>query len=378
MNNYIFKIEDKDFTVDKNYLSVNMFEVKSSPKNYKVFINNLDPKEEVLNKLNENNNNILFIDKNVYNLYFINENINKEKLYVFEAIEENKIVENALELIKFLEKRNFTKSETMIVCGGGIVQDIGAFVGATYKRGIKWVFFPTTLLSQCDSCIGGKTGLNYNGVKNQVALFSAPTQVIINTNFITTLNDYEIRSGLGEISKLCITGGEYFFDLYKSLVHNGKVSNLEDYKKLILSALFVKKAVIEYDEFEFNIRKSLNYGHTMGHSIEVMSDYKIPHGQAVAMGSIIANKLSYIYGYLSKEKLDYINSYLFDIINKYELKELKIDKTLELIKKDKKVQGNTLSLVGIKNLGDTVFIKINIDISLFKHIKSILEDDFKI
>ncbi|MEI0532257.1 3-dehydroquinate synthase family protein [Brachyspira pilosicoli] len=378
MSDYIFKIENKNFTVYKNYLNTSIFNIKSSPKNYKVFIKNSDPKEEILKILNEKKNNILFIDKNVYNLYFNNTNIDTNKLYIFDAIEENKIIENALKLIKFLEERGFTKSETMIVCGGGIVQDIGAFVGATFKRGINWVFYPTTLLSQCDSCIGGKTGLNYNGVKNQIALFSAPTEVIINIKFLTTLNDYDIRSGLGEIAKLCITGGEYFFDLYKQLVRNGKVDSLEGYKKLILSALFVKKAVIEYDEFEFNIRKSLNYGHTLGHSIEVMSNYKIPHGQAVAMGSIIANKLSHIYGYLSKEKLDYINSYLFDIINKKDLQELKIDKTLELIKKDKKVQGNTLSLVGIKDLGDTIFIKINIDTELFNHINIILEEDFSI
>ncbi|PPS22398.1 3-dehydroquinate synthase, partial [Brachyspira murdochii] len=336
----------------EKYLSVDMFEVKSSPRNYSVFLSNNDPKNEIINFFNENNNNILFIDKNVYNLYFNNIDIDKDRVYLFDAIEENKIVENALELIKFLENRNFTKLETMIVCGGGIVQDIGAFVGATYKRGIKWAFFPTTLLSQCDSCIGGKTGLNYNGVKNQVALFSAPTQVIINTNFLKTLSDYDIRSGLGEIAKLCITGGDYFFDLYKNLVINGNVSSLEDYKKLILSALFVKKAVIEYDEFEFNIRKSLNYGHTLGHSIEVMSNYKIPHGQAVSMGAIIANKLSYIYNYLGKEKLYSINSYLFDIINKKDLEKLNIDRTLELIKKDKKVQGNILSLVGIRDIGD--------------------------
>lgn len=378
MGNHIFKIEDKDFIVDEKYLFTNMFEVKSSPRNYKVFINDNDPQNEIIKLFNENSNNVLFIDRNVYNLYFDDADIDKDRLYVFDAIEENKIVENALELIKFLENRNFTKLETMVVCGGGIVQDIGAFVGATYKRGIKWVFFPTTLLSQCDSCIGGKTGLNYNGVKNQVALFSAPTQVIINTKFLTTLNDYDIRSGLGEIAKLCITGGNYFFDLYKKLVINGNVSSLDDYKKLILSALFVKKAVIEYDEFEFNIRKSLNYGHTLAHSIEVMSNYKIPHGQAVSMGAIIANKLSYMYNYLSMEKLHNINSYLFDIINKKDLDKLNIDRTLELIKKDKKVQGNILSLVGIRDIGDTIFIKINIDSELFNNIKSILEKDFKI
>ncbi len=376
MSDFSFIIENKDFFIPKDYLTYSNFTVKSSPKNYELIIDKDEPVKSIINLLEENKKNTLFIDKNVFSLYFGNLNLEDKNVYIFEAIEENKDIEHALELIYYLENIGFTKSEKLIVVGGGIVEDIGAFVGATFKRGINWIFFPTTLLSMCDSCIGGKTGLNYRGVKNQVALFSSPYKIILNTNFIKTLNYNEIRSGLGEISKLCITGGEYFFDLYNSIVIDGKIDSFEDYLKLILSALYVKKAVIEEDEFEFNYRKSLNYGHTLGHAIEVMSQYKIPHGQAVAIGTIIANYLACIYGYLDRDKCDYIKKRLLNIIDKEDLSNLNINRTLELIKKDKKVQGNKLTLVAIKELGNTVFIKINIDDKLFNHIKSILEKEF--
>lgn len=376
MKSYLFKIEDKDFFIPKDYLINDSFTVKSSPRNYELIIDKNNPLKSIIDLLEENDKNVLFIDENVFSIYFSDLNLDNKNIYIFKAVEENKDIEHALELISYLENIGFTKSEKLIVVGGGIVEDIGAFVGAAFKRGIDWIFFPTTLLSMCDSCIGGKTGLNYKGVKNQLALFSSPYKIILNANFIKTLNYNEIRSGLGEISKLCITGGEYFFNLYNSIVINGNVNSLEDYLKLILSALYVKKAVIEEDEFEFNYRKSLNYGHTLGHAIEVMSQYKIPHGQAVAMGTIIANELACIYGYLDKDICDYIKKYLLNIVDKKDLNNLNINRTLELIKKDKKVQGNQLTLVAIKELGNTFFIKINIDDSLFNRIKSILEKEF--
>lgn len=376
MNDFSFIIENKDFFIPKDYLTNTNFIIKSSPKDYELIIDKNESVKSVINLLEENDKNVLFIDKNVFSLYFSSINLEDKNVYIFEAVEKNKDIEHALELISYLENIGFTKSEKLIVVGGGIVEDIGAFVGATFKRGINWIFFPTTLLSMCDSCIGGKTGLNYKGVKNQVALFSSPYKVVLNTHFIKTLSYNEIRSGLGEISKLCITGGRYFFDLYNSIVINGKVNSFENYLKLILSALYVKKAVIEEDEFEFNYRKSLNYGHTLGHAIEVMSQYKIPHGQAVAIGTIIANELACIYGCFDKDKCDYIKKRLLNIIDKEDLNNLNINRTLELIKKDKKVQGNELTLVAIKELGNTIFIKINIDEKIFNHIKSILEKEF--
>ena len=352
MSNFSFIIENKEFFIPKNYLTNTNFTVKSSPKNYELIIDKNEPIKYIINLLEENNKNVLFIDKNVFSLYFSNLNLEGKNIYIFEAIEKNKDIEHALELISYLENICFTKAEKLIVVGGGIVEDIGAFVGATFKRGINWIFFPTTLLSMCDSCIGGKTGLNYKGVKNQVALFSSPYKVVLNTNFIKTLNHNEIRSGLGEISKLCITGGEHFFNLYNSIVINGKVDSFDDYLKLILSALYVKKAVIEEDEFEFNYRKSLNYGHTLGHAIEKEMNFSLYHGECVVLGMIAALNICVELGTITAEERD-------DALKTFALYEfpdhvtgIKIDDVVAVSKNDKKMDAGKVKFILLKSVGD--------------------------
>ena len=151
-----------------------------------------------------------------------------------------------------------------------------------------------------DSCIGGKAGVNYKGAKNQLALFSAPNEVIINPSFINTLEKKDIQSGLGEILKLYITGGPAMLSTYDRCIKNGTIVNKDDAKSLIMGALAIKKAVIELDEFELNIRKALNYGHTLGHAIESISNYAIPHGVAVVVGMMLVNQMSCERGLLAR------------------------------------------------------------------------------
>ena len=198
-----------------------------------------------------------------------------------DAMEINKGIDKVLRVCEDLLVYGFDKGHTLIVIGGGIVQDIGAFTAKVYKRGINWVFVPTTLLSQCDSCIGGKTALNHLNYKNQLALFSAPNKVIIDTEFLNTLQPQDITSGYGEIVKLFLTGGSWYVDQFDEFTR----------EEAIFHALSIKKAVVECDEFEDNERKSLNYGHSFGHVIESMTDYAIPHGTAVMLGIDIINKI---------------------------------------------------------------------------------------
>ncbi|MCX7119782.1 MAG: 3-dehydroquinate synthase, partial [Legionellales bacterium] len=222
-------------------------------------------------------------------------------------------MEGVLALYDFLHQHQITKGETLVVVGGGITQDISAFVAATYKRGINWVYFPTTLLAMSDSCIGGKAGVNYRGSKNQLALFSAPQSVMINTEFLRTLAAKDIQSGLGEILKLCITGGKHLVDFFQQSVEFGTAKQFDRFKPLIMNALAVKRAVIEVDEFEQNIRKGLNYGHTIGHVIEAMTDYAIPHGIAVVIGMMIVNQLSFEQGLLARKDCLAINGACFSL-----------------------------------------------------------------
>ena len=342
----------------------NSFEIKSVPKNYKVFWNEKNPTDVIDSEYKEGD--VILMDRDLFDLY----PVKNKTIYLVEATEDNKSITKILEVIEFLFNKNFNKGNKLLVVGGGIIQDIGAFVSAIYKRGISWVLFPSTVLSMCDSCIGGKTGINYGDTKNQLALFSAPDKIIICPTFIKTLSEESIRSGLGEILKLCVTGGEFFLNLYRKYVTKGRVEESEYYKFLIFGALAVKKAIIESDEFELNIRKSLNYGHTIGHVLESLSNYNIPHGQAIVTGMLIVNKLNKF----SNPMLDRL---CMDLINKRDLKKLELGGIKSLLLKDKKAIGNEITFVFVDSPGNTVFSNIKITNKLITKIEDSIREIYE-
>lgn len=376
-NQITFTIDGKEFYVPEDYQQHENFTVMSIPKNYQVeWDNQEDPAQNIIRAMNENTKNFLLIDKSVAELYFEDLSFAEGRNMVIESIESIKNIYTALEIIEYLEKIEFTKADTLIVVGGGIIQDLGAFVAACFKRGINWVFYPTTLLAMCDSCIGGKTGLNHNSAKNQVALFSAPVKVVLNINFLKTLTASEIRSGLGEIYKLCIIGGETFFEIYEKLVVDGKVNNIADLKRLILAALYIKKAVIEEDEFEKSYRKSLNYGHTFGHAFEILGDYKIPHGQAVALGAVIANKISLDQELIDQDFYQRLKKCAFELIDINIVKTISMENLARIVKKDKKVLNTEVSLVLVRKPGNIVFVKMIVDESINTLVNKIITREF--
>ena len=341
INQIKFKVNFSDI-IDKS-----SFNIRSVPKNYSVYWNQDNPIDMINKEYREGD--VILMDNKLYSLYPLKNKVT----YLIEANEDNKSINSILKFIKFLSRKNFNKGNKLLVIGGGIIQDIGAFTCAVYKRGIDWVLFPSTLLSMCDSCIGGKTGINHGDAKNQLALFSSPTKVIICYQFINTLSDNDIKSGLGEILKLFTTGGAYFVNQYSKYVKNGIVELEENYKFLIFSALYIKKIIIEYDEFELNIRKSLNYGHTIGHAIESLSNYNIPHGQAVVIGMMVANRIN-------KFNHSLLDNLCMDLINKEDLKNVNLEGLKLLVSKDKKTIGNETSFVFVDKLGETRFENIEL------------------
>lgn len=323
------------FTVDNiglftDVLSDN-FVIQSSPNNYTVDFTNFTS--------NFNDNDFVLIDKNIYRLY----GISHSRMMRLDVAEEHKNINTALSVCEWLGAHNFNKGNHLYVIGGGITQDIGAFVGSMYKRGIKWTYVPTTLLSQCDSCIGGKTALNFGCMKNQLALFSAPQSVIIDLNFLESLPQKEILSGMGEIIKFFLIGGNSYLDLLDN-------SSLKDQ---IINGLSIKKAIIEYDEFEKNIRKSLNYGHSFGHAIEAASNYSIPHGEAVLLGIEVINQL------FTKSSL------ISNIVNKYtsleKLKDIDSEHVINLLRHDKKSLLDKITFVVVDSPGITRFVPTEIN-----------------
>lgn len=336
----VFKIENELIYLNHKDIQKSEFVIKSSPYDYTVkFIDDKNLRSVLLQtrKINKQKN-FIFVDKNVNKIY-------KEKFWKNDytlsliANEENKTMNSSLLIIDLLNKNNFTKKEILISIGGGITQDVTAFARSIFKRGINWTYFPTTLLSMADSCIGAKSAINYGGSKNLIGLFSAPREVFINTTFLKTLDKRDVLSGYGEIIKLCIVGGESTIKEFKKVkdLQNGDL--LFKIDVLIKTALMVKKSVITEDEFENNIRKALNYGHTIGHAIEPIVKYKIPHGIAVLIGMFVENYISNEYGYLDKQSCNMLNKIIIDYIDKKSLSHLKLVIVTELLlhmKKDKK------------------------------------------
>lgn len=360
--NMTFMMDGTEFPYSQSEES---FIVNSSPRPYRVTWNDdINPISKINEVLAENKKNLLLIDQQIYALYGSEIDIAPEQIFVANATESFKTMDGVNQLIEFLYQRKFTKSETLVIVGGGIIQDVGGFAAAVYKRGIKWVFFPTTLLAMCDSCIGAKTGINYQKAKNQIGLFSAPFEIFINSNFLKTLPKRDIASGLGEVLKLCITGGETLLKLYCESVKEGQVINWMAYKPLILSALSVKKSIIEVDEFERHFRKGLNYGHTLGHTIEALSNYHIPHGTAVVIGMMLVNELAYKNGYLSVDDKIYLNQLCKELISEDILsimQHISVNELLHLLINDKKVEGNEIKLVMPKKTGMLCFVKFQLN-----------------
>ena len=341
MNMINFKIEDTELYPFADS-EADEFSVHSHPKSYNVIFKPL--------KKSFNDKQVVLVDENVKNLY----GISHDKLISISPNEEIKSIETVLDICEKLLEFKFDKGNELVVIGGGILQDLGAFAAKTFKRGIKWTLVPTTLLSQCDSCIGGKTALNFKQYKNQLALFSAPNKVIIDSSFIKTLSKTDMISGFGEIVKLFLTGGSHYVDNFDSFSLQEKVFH----------SLAIKKAVIEKDEFENLERKSLNYGHSFGHAIEAVTKYEIPHGEAVLLGIEIINKLF--------DNNPQITSMIERLTSLRRIKHLSAKDLIAAARTDKKVKNGIISLIVVPEAGVTKFVETPLDNDLEQRLNEIL------
>ena len=240
---------------------------------------------------------LLVIDKNVPKkmVHKINSKIFKKKIiHYFDASEKNKNQKNVNIILDILLKNNFSRSDCLIAIGGGITGDISAFAASLFKRGLNFINIPTTLLSQVDSSIGGKTGINTKHGKNLIGSFYQPRMVISDTSFLNTLPQREIICGYAEILKHSIISNK---NLYKYLDKNiDKILNLQSpfIEKSIFESCKIKKIIVEKDEMEIGLRKTLNFGHTFAHAFEATLKYskKLNHGEAVILGMNTALKFS--------------------------------------------------------------------------------------
>lgn len=237
-------------------------------------------------------------------------------LIVMDASESSKSLENIPNILLKMRQLGANRKTHLLAIGGGIIQDVATFAASVFMRGIKWTYFPTTLLGMVDSCIGGKSSINLAGYKNLIGNFYPPLDIIIDLNFLKTLPKEQIAGGLLEAVKICFARQGDSFEKFISL--NSSVSiDLNDAHKIVSVSLKTKKWFIEIDEYDQNERLLLNYGHTFGHAIEAASNYAISHGVAVGMGMIIANHFALITNKMSNKgikKINQLNNYIVELI----------------------------------------------------------------
>lgn len=287
------------------------------------------------------------IDRNVYQLYETYfKTIPQERLILIDALEENKVLDTALEICERMTEIPAKRNAVLVSVGGGIIQDITGFAANILYRGIRWIFVPTTLLASCDSCIGGKTSLNYKKYKNLLGTFYPPDEIHICAQFFKTLSDRDFQSGLGEVVKFNIMAGPKGLSAIEnniSALLKREDSVVNDF---IESSLVFKKTFIEADEFDQGERIKLNFAHTFGHAIEVITEYAIPHGTAVAIGMIMANSVSVKRGLLSEDVSERSEQVLLKVINiNSALLGRETEDYIRVMRKDKKQTGNSLTAV---------------------------------
>ncbi|MDO5307486.1 MAG: 3-dehydroquinate synthase [bacterium] len=322
--------------------------IKSNIKNYIV---HFEKDKNFLENLVKRENTIFIIDKNVYNLHKSNilANIPQDKSIFLDISEEMKNIETACFLYEKIMQFSPRKNLTIISIGGGITQDVTGFVASSLYRGVNWIFVPTTLLAQVDSCIGAKTSLNFKHYKNLVGTFYPPSEIFIYPEFLKTLKREDFYSGVGEMAKLHLMNGE---DATKNFVKDLSLIDKLDETTLLKytqNCLKIKKSYIENDEFDSGKRNMLNYGHCFGHAIESSTNFEISHGQAVVLGMILANKEAKKRGILSEKNEEYIYNNVLKPILIVKIPQIDVSKTISAMRQDKKNLGKGLALVMLKD-----------------------------
>jgi len=305
---------------------------------------------------------VIIVDNNIYRLYFnqLFEKIKQNKVVQIEASEQTKSYEGITPVIQNLIENGFKKHHRIVAIGGGITQDVAAFISSVLYRGVDWLFFPTSLLAQGDSCIGSKTSINFGKIKNQIGGFYPPRKIFINSEFLNTLSLTEILSGMGEMLHYFVVSGVTDFKFFKN-EFDSAFKNKAVLLSIVLRSLEIKKRFVEIDEFDRKERIVLNYGHSFGHAIESVSNYAIPHGIAVAYGMDIANFVSVKLGFVSELVRQEIRSVLVKVWKGTALGEVNVDNLKNALLKDKKNVGSDLRLVLIKGIGTMVVENILMD-----------------
>lgn len=272
-------------------------------------------------------------------------------LFEFEAGEQQKNLHTAERLYTFLVENGFGRKDVLAALGGGVVGDLTGYVAATYMRGIEFLQIPTTLLSQVDSSIGGKTGVDFNQYKNMVGAFKMPLLVYINTTVLNTLPDREYCSGMAEIMKAALIRDAAFYEWLINGFYEINEKDPQIVSEMIYRACMIKKTVVEKDPTEQGERALLNFGHTLGHAIEKYKDFSLTHGECVALGCIAAAFISWKKELLSMEEYYEIRDMFVPFDLPISIDDIVPEEVVRLTASDKKMEDGTLKFILLKKIG---------------------------
>lgn len=307
---------------------------------------------------------LLITDSNVNRLYgdIVDEALQGKDLYkiIIKPGEQSKTITKVEEILTRMIDFGLTRQSKVIALGGGVVGDIAGFCASIYMRGIPFIQVPTTLLSQVDSSVGGKTGVNMREGKNMVGSFYQPETVIIDINTLKTLSNKELISGIGEIIKYGIIWNYNFFNIIKKNLI--KMLELEEVimESIIKKCCEIKSQIISQDEKELGIRKILNHGHTIGHGLEAITSYKrYTHGEAVLVGMYYESLMAKNFGYIEEAYFNEIEEIIKSLGISLDITELPLEVLVETMMKDKKNREEKISFIFPKDRGKVEEVFLN-------------------
>lgn len=298
----------------------------------------------------------LATEDNVYNLWFREKGFfeNTPKI-ILPSGEENKKIESVARVWEFLSNSGADRKSLLINVGGGMLTDLCGFAASTFKRGIDFVNIPTTLLSQVDASVGGKTGINFNGLKNEIGTFREPKAVVISTQFLQTLDTSNLLSGFAEMIKHgLIFSPSHLEELHRFNPDNPDFSVLQEF---IRHSVEIKEHFVLHDPEEKNIRKALNFGHTAGHAIEslaMMQERPVLHGYAVAWGMIVELYLSKEVCGISDQHVEETTEWINRLYGKFNIDVSDYEALFKLMQHDKKNEANRINFTLLKDVGQFV------------------------
>lgn len=275
-------------------------------------------------------------------------------LHSFPAGEEHKTLDTVREIYKTLIEEKYDRKDLLIALGGGVVGDITGYTAATYLRGIDFIQIPTTLLAQSDSSIGGKTGVDFDGYKNMVGAFYMPRLVYMNISTLKTLDDRQFFSGFAEVMKHGLIKDAMFYEWLLDNLYEIQDRELDVLEEMVMRSCTVKKLVVEKDPKEQGDRALLNFGHTIGHAIEKAKNFRMLHGECIALGAVAAAFISWKHNWLSMEEYYEIRDMFVPFNLPISIDDIDPEEILALTKSDKKMAAGQIRFVLLKKVGKAV------------------------